>query len=172
MGQISKVDGKLDIWVSMLSCCRLCCHVEAAPAPAGHIFLLFLILCYMDRREGDAAENLNIRSSRGASEYSLIFQTDLPCARVQFIFSNCPAGRPSTVWFFKLSCRAAESNWQAGRGRSIRRPDEVAVGNRVRSPDRSAEAGLSIGQGRPAGQFEKPNCKRPPGRTVWKNELY
>ena len=86
------------------------------------------ILCYMDRREGDAAENLNIRSSRGASEYSLIFQTDLPCARVQFIFSNCPAGRPSTVWFFKLSCRAAESNWQAGRGRSIRRPDEVAVG--------------------------------------------
>ena len=39
----------------------------------------------MDRREGDAAENLNIRSSRGASEYSLIFQTDLPCARVQFI---------------------------------------------------------------------------------------
>ena len=130
------------------------------------------ILCYMDRREGDAAENLNIRSSRGASEYSLIFQTDLPCARVQFIFSNCPAGRPSTVWFFKLSCRAAESNWQAGRGRSIRRPDEVAVGNRVRSPDRSAEAGLSIGQGRPAGQFEKPNCKRPPGRTVWKNELY
>ena len=68
------------------------------------------ILCYMDRREGDAAENLNIRSSRGASEYSLIFQTDLPCARVQFIFSNCPAGRPSTVWFFKLSCRAAESN--------------------------------------------------------------
>ena len=130
------------------------------------------ILCYMDRREGDAAENLNIRSSRGASEYSLIFQTDLPCARVQFIFSNCPAGWPSTVWFFKLSCWVAESNWQAGRGRSIRRPDEVAVGNRVRSPDRSAEAGLSIGQGRPAGQFEKPNCKRPPGRTVWKNELY
>ena len=51
----------------------------------------------MDRREGDAAENLNIRSSRGASEYSLIFQTDLPCARVQFIFSNCPAGRPSPI---------------------------------------------------------------------------
>ena len=32
---------------------------------------VFSILCYMDRREGDAAENLNIRSSRGASEYSL-----------------------------------------------------------------------------------------------------
>ena len=58
-----------------------------------------------------------------------------------------PAGRPSTVWlwngpagwastvlFFKLSCWAAESNWQAGQGRSIRRPDEAAVGGQVPLP--------------------------------------
>ena len=68
------------------------------------------ILCYMDRREGDAAKNLNIRSSRGASstvsffkltcrvpEYSSFFQTVLPGGRVQFGFSNCPAGRPSPI---------------------------------------------------------------------------
>ena len=42
IGQISEVFWKLGIWgyfgrqnVSMLSCCRLCCHVEAAPAPAS-----------------------------------------------------------------------------------------------------------------------------------------
>ena len=83
-----------------------------------------------------------------------------------------PAGLPRTVRLLKPACRVAESNWQAGLGRSIRRPDSVAYGNLVRSPDRSASAGLSIGLGRPAGQFEKPNCTRPPGRTVWKNELY
>ena len=86
--------------------------------------------------------------------------------RVKFDFSYRPAGWPSKIWFFELSCRAAESNWQAGQGRSIRRPDEAAVGGRVRSPDRSAEAGLSIGRGRPAGEFEKQNFKRPPGRTI------
>ena len=51
----------------------------------------------MDRREGDAAGNLNIWSSCGAAEYSLIFQTVLPGGRVQFGFSNCPAGRPSPI---------------------------------------------------------------------------
>ena len=35
------------------------------------------IVCYMDRREGDATGNLNIWSSCGAAEYSLIFQTVL-----------------------------------------------------------------------------------------------
>ena len=92
--------------------------------------------------------------------------------RVQFDFWNGTAGWPSTVWFFKLSCWAAESNWQAGQGRSIRRPDEAAVGGRVRSPDRSAEAGLSIGWGRPAGEFEKPNCTGPPGSTISKVKMY
>ena len=53
--------------------------------------------------------------------------------RVQFDFWNSPAGWPSTVLFFKLSCWAAESNWQAGQGRSIRRPDEAAVGGRGRT---------------------------------------
>ena len=47
----------------------------------------------MDRRDGDAAENLNIWSSCGAAEYSLIFQTVLPGGQEQFVFSNCPAGR-------------------------------------------------------------------------------
>ena len=92
--------------------------------------------------------------------------------RVQFDFWNGTAGWRSTVLFFKLSCWAAESNWQAGQGRSIRRPDEAAVGGRVRSPDRSAEAGLSIGWGRPAGEFEKQNCTRPPGSTISKVKMY
>ena len=92
--------------------------------------------------------------------------------RVQFGFWNGTAGWPSTVLFFKLSCWAAESNWQAGQGRSIRRPDEAAVGGRVRSPDRSAGAGLSIGQGRPTGDFEKQNCTRPPGTTISKVKMY
>ena len=38
--------------------------------------------------------------------------------------------------------------------------------------DRSAEAGLSIGRGHPAGRFQKSNCMRPPGRPVSKVELY
>ena len=40
--------------------------------------LLFIIeiylLCYMELREGDVAKNQNIRSSRGAAEYSLTFE--------------------------------------------------------------------------------------------------
>ena len=69
--------------------------------------------------------------------------------RVQFDFWKGPAGWPSTVLFFKLSCWAAESSWQAGQARSIRRPDEAAVGH-------------------PAGPFQKSNCTRPPrGRTVY-----
>ena len=111
----------------------------------------------MELRNGDMAKNQNIRSSCGAAEYSLTFEMVLPSGRVQF---------------FKLSCWAAESNWQAGQGRSIRRPDKAAVGGRVRSPDRSAEAGLSIGRGRPAGEFEKQNCKRPPDRTISKVKMY
>ena len=39
---------------------------------------LHAIVCYMDQRDGDAAENLNIWSSCGAAEYSLVFQTVLP----------------------------------------------------------------------------------------------
>ena len=39
------------------------------------------------------AENQNIRSSRGAAEYSLTFEMVLPGGRVQFCFSNSPAGR-------------------------------------------------------------------------------
>ena len=30
--------------------------------------------------------------------------------RVKFDFLNAPAGWPSPVWFFELTCRAAESN--------------------------------------------------------------
>ena len=93
------------------------------------------MLCYMELREGDVAGNQNIRSSHGVAEYSLIFPTVLPGGRVQFGFSNCPAGRLSPI-------------------------------------DKPAEAGLSIGQGRPAGHFEKPNCTRPPSRTVGKIKLY
>ena len=68
----------------------------------------------MELREGDVAENQNIRSSRGAAEY----------------------------------------------------------GGLVRSPDRSALAGLSIGLSRPAGEFEKPNCTGPPGSTISKVKMY
>ena len=63
----------------------------------------------MELREGDMDKNQNIRSSRGAAEYSLTFE---------------------------------------------------------------AEAGLSIGRGRPAGDFEKLNCTRPPGRTISKVKMY
>ena len=55
------------------------------------------ILCYMELREGDVAENQNIRSSRGAAEYSLTFEIVLPGGRVQFCFSNSPAGRLSPI---------------------------------------------------------------------------
>jgi hypothetical protein len=61
--------------------------------------------------------------------------------RVKFDFLNAPAGWPRPVWFFELTCL-------------------------VRLPDRSALAGLSIGLGRPAGEFEKPNWTRPPGRSI------
>ena len=91
---------------------------------------------------------------------------------VHFDFWNGTAGWPSTVLFFKLCCWAASSNWQAGLGRSIRRPDSAAYGGLVRSPDRSALGGLSIGLSRPAGEFEKPNCTGPPGSTISKVKLY
>ena len=81
------------------------------------------ILCYMELREGDVAENQNIRSSLRAAEYSLTFEMVLP-------------------------------------------------GGLVRSPDRSALAGLSIGLSRPAGEFEKQNCTRPPGSTISKVKMY
>ena len=51
----------------------------------------------MELREGDVAENQNIRSSRGAAEYSLTFEIVLPGGRVQFCFSNSPAGRLSPI---------------------------------------------------------------------------
>ena len=80
------------------------------------------LLCYMELRKGDVAKNQNIRSSRGAAEYSLTF--------------------------------------------------EMAYGGLVRSPDRSALVGLSIGLSRPAGEFEKQNCTRPPGSTISKVKMY
>ena len=52
---------------------------------------------HMELREGDVAENQNIRSSRGAAEYSLTFEMVLPGGRVQFCFSNSPAGRLSPI---------------------------------------------------------------------------
>ena len=55
------------------------------------------ILCYMELREGDVAENQNIRSSRGAAEYNLTFEMVLPGGPVQFGFSNSPAGRLSPI---------------------------------------------------------------------------
>ena len=51
----------------------------------------------MKLREGDVAGNKKIRSSHGVAEYSLIFPTVLPGGRVQFGFSNCPAGRLSPI---------------------------------------------------------------------------
>ena len=56
-----------------------------------------MILCYMELREGDMAENQNIRSSRGVAEYSLNFEMVLPGGRVEFCFSNSPAGRLSPI---------------------------------------------------------------------------
>ena len=55
------------------------------------------VLCYMELREGDVDKNQNIRSSRGAAEYSLTFEMVLPGGRVQFCFSNSPAGRLSPI---------------------------------------------------------------------------
>ena len=108
------------------------------------------------------------RGTRPKSKYTVFPRV----CRVKFDFSYRPAGWPLKVWLFELSCRAASSNWQAGLGRSIRRPDSAAYGGLVRSPDRSALAGLSIGLGRPAGEFEKPNFTRPPGRTIRKIKFY
>ena len=51
----------------------------------------------MELSEGDVAENQNIRSSRGAAEYSLTFEMVLLGGRVQFCFSNSPAGRLSPI---------------------------------------------------------------------------
>ena len=51
----------------------------------------------MELREGDVAENQNRRSSRWAAEYSLTFEMVLPDGRVQFCFSNSPAGRPHPI---------------------------------------------------------------------------
>jgi len=52
---------------------------------------------HMELREGDLAENQNIRSSRGAASYILTFEMVLPGGRVQFCFSNSPAGRLSPI---------------------------------------------------------------------------
>ena len=51
----------------------------------------------MELREADVDKNKNIRSSRGAAEYSSTFEMVLPGGRVQFCFSNSPAGRPSPI---------------------------------------------------------------------------
>ena len=52
---------------------------------------------HMELREGDLAENQNIRSSRGAASYILTFEMVLPGGPVQFGFSNSPAGRPLPI---------------------------------------------------------------------------
>ena len=87
------------------------------------------ILCYINRREGDAAENLNIWSSCGAAEYSLIFQTVLPGGRVQFGFSNCPAERLSPI------DKPASADRSGNRNRNL--PTAASSGRRslVRSSD-------------------------------------
>ena len=38
--------------------------------------------------------------------------------------------------------------------------------------EEAAKAGLSNGQGCPAGEFEKQNCTRPPGSTISKVKLF
>ena len=48
------------------------CFMPLLNQATGHSH--FHILCYMELREGDVAENQNIRSSRGAAEYSLTFE--------------------------------------------------------------------------------------------------
>ena len=76
-----------------------------------------LPLCYMELREGDVAENQNIRSSRRAAEYSLTFEMILPGGQVQYYFSNSPAGRVSAI----------EKPAKADRSGKRTRPDEAAV---------------------------------------------
>ena len=68
-------------------------HDKPGMSRAAHSY----ILCYMELREGDVAENQNIRSSRGAAEYNLTFEMVLPGGPVQFGFSNSPAGRLSPI---------------------------------------------------------------------------
>ena len=58
-----------------------------------HLWLICVHHPYGTER-GDLAENQNIRSSRGAASYILTFEMVLPGGRVQFCFSNSPAGRP------------------------------------------------------------------------------
>ena len=57
--------------------------LSTGPTPSS-----FFTLCYMELMEGDMAKNQNIRSSRGAAEYSLTFEMVLPGGRVQFCFQT------------------------------------------------------------------------------------
>ena len=141
--------------------------------------VIFAILCFMDRREGDAAENLNIRSSRGASstvsffkltchvpEYRSFFQTVLPGGLLQFGFSNCPAGRPCPI------DKPASADRSGDR---TRLPTATSSGRRIDRPRPACQLDSAARQdslknqtvlGRPAGQFEKMNCTRVHGRSV------
>ena len=69
------------------------------------------ILCYMELREGDIAENQLIWSSRGAAEYSLTFEMVLPGGQVQFCFSNSPAGRLSPIDKPAKADRSGDRTW-------------------------------------------------------------
>ena len=56
----------------------------------------------MEVREGDVAENQNIRSSRGAAEYSLTFEIVLSVA---FRFLNATLRSESSIWISKCSAQ-------------------------------------------------------------------
>ena len=115
----------------------------------GLYLLVYYILCYMELREGDVDKNLNIRSSRGAAEYSSTFEMVLPGGLLKFCFSNSPAGRPT----------AASSGSRIDRPSSACQLDSAAQQESLKN---------KTVLGHPAGPFQKSNCTRPPrGRTVY-----
>ena len=91
---------------------------------------------------------------------------------VHFDFSNWPAGCPSTVHFFKLSCRAAsyslvfQTVLPGGLVQLTSRPRPIDPATGLGCLRQPRPVAGSIGLGRLV------NWTRPPGRTVWKTKLY
>ena len=122
----------------------------------------------MELREGDLAENQNIRSSRGAASYILTFEMVLPGGPVQFGFSNSPAGRPHPI------DKPASADRSGDRTRP---PTAASSGRRIDRPWPACQLDSAAQQeslknktvlGHPAGLFQKSKCTRPPrGRTVY-----
>ena len=107
------------------------------------------------------AKNQNIRSSRGAAEYSLTFEMVLPGGRVQFCFSNSPAGRPHPI------DKPASADRSGDRTRP---PTAASSGRRIDRAWPPCQLDLAAQQeslknktvlGHPAGPFQKLNFTRP-----------